>query len=90
MILVAEIAAGVWCYTNHSDLEANVRQALKNTVQEEYSVIESRTLAFDTFQSKVIILFFLLEFIVWLVKQFSTIDNYQKIVCFFYYNMLDF
>lgn len=52
VILVAEVAAGVWAYTKSDELEIKIRNAVKDTVQEEYSVVESRTQTFDVIQKQ--------------------------------------
>lgn len=54
MIIVAEIAAGAWAFHNSDKLDDMVRASVKHTVENEYDVITSRTLAFDTFQRQVI------------------------------------
>lgn len=50
IILVAEISAGAWAYSNSHQLEELVRDSVKTTVQEEYSVVDSRTQTFDAIQ----------------------------------------
>uniref|UniRef100_A0A1B6LIB3 Tetraspanin n=1 Tax=Graphocephala atropunctata TaxID=36148 RepID=A0A1B6LIB3_9HEMI len=50
IILVAEISAGAWAYSNSEQLEQLVQESVKNTVQKEYSVIDSRTQTFDAIQ----------------------------------------
>ncbi|XP_026481249.1 tetraspanin-11-like [Ctenocephalides felis] len=50
IILVAEIAAGAWVYYNADRLEGMVRASVKATVQEEYGIIQSRTITFDAIQ----------------------------------------
>lgn len=50
VIIVAEIAAGAWAFHNSDKLDDMVRASVKHTVENEYDVITSRTLAFDTFQ----------------------------------------
>lgn len=50
VILVAEIAAGVWAYSNANELELKIREAVKGTVQKEYGVVQSRTITFDAIQ----------------------------------------
>lgn len=50
VILVAEVAAGIWAYTNSHDLELKIRNAVKSTVQEEYGTVHSRTETFDVIQ----------------------------------------
>lgn len=53
LILVAEISAGAWAYTNSEQLKVLVRESVKTTVEDEYSVIESRTQTFDAIQQGV-------------------------------------
>ncbi|XP_046670757.1 CD9 antigen [Homalodisca vitripennis] len=50
IILVAEISAGAWAYSNSEQLEQLVQESVKNTVQKEYSVVDSRTQTFDAIQ----------------------------------------
>lgn len=50
MIIVAEIAAGTWIYCNKDKFDDIMRSSVKHTVQDEYSVIPTRTLAFDAIQ----------------------------------------
>uniref|UniRef100_A0A1B0DE38 Tetraspanin n=1 Tax=Phlebotomus papatasi TaxID=29031 RepID=A0A1B0DE38_PHLPP len=50
IILVAEIAAGVWAFQNKDELNKMVQASVKHTVKEEYGVIDSRTIAFDAIQ----------------------------------------
>uniref|UniRef100_U5EXL7 Tetraspanin n=1 Tax=Corethrella appendiculata TaxID=1370023 RepID=U5EXL7_9DIPT len=50
IVLVAEVAAGSWTYHNRDKLDDIVRAAVKNSVQEEYGVVSSRTIAFDSIQ----------------------------------------
>lgn len=50
LILVAEIAAGAWAIHNKSVLDDMFRATVKNTVQNEYGVIQMKTDSFDTFQ----------------------------------------
>jgi CD81 antigen len=51
LVLVAEIATGVWAYHNRAKLDSMVRSSVKYTIQHEYGQTESKTQAFDTFQS---------------------------------------
>lgn len=51
VVIVAQIAAGVWLYTNSDRLEELVKPSVVNTVKNEYGVIESRTQTVDAFQS---------------------------------------
>ncbi|XP_055616423.1 tetraspanin-2 [Toxorhynchites rutilus septentrionalis] len=50
IVLVAEVAAGAWSYHNSEKLETFVRAAVKEAVQDEYSVVASRTTALDSIQ----------------------------------------
>lgn len=50
IIIVAEIAAGVWAYSNSDKLEEIVQNSVRSTVQEEYGLVESRTKTFDAIQ----------------------------------------
>jgi hypothetical protein len=50
---VAEIAAGVWAYSNSDKLEEIVQNSVRSTVQEEYGLVESRTKTFDAIQKGV-------------------------------------
>lgn len=50
IILTAEIAAGVWAYTNSDKLEAFVKSNLKHTINTEYGKIDSRTEVIDLIQ----------------------------------------
>uniref|UniRef100_A0A6B2EID3 Tetraspanin n=1 Tax=Phlebotomus kandelakii TaxID=1109342 RepID=A0A6B2EID3_9DIPT len=50
VILVAEVAAGVWAFQNKQELSKMVQASVKHTVKEEYGVINSRTIAFDAIQ----------------------------------------
>jgi CD81 antigen len=50
---VAEIAAGVWAYSNSDKLEEYVRSNVRSTVQEEYGIVDSRTKTFDAIQKGV-------------------------------------
>lgn len=52
-VLVAQISAAVWMYTNNEKLEELVRYTVKTTVQSEYGSIESRTETFDYIQQGV-------------------------------------
>lgn len=55
---MAEIAAGAWAYHNKHKLDEMFRMSVKNTVQNEYGIIEAKTAAFDTFQRHVSFFFF--------------------------------
>jgi hypothetical protein len=67
IIVVAEIAAGVWAYSNSDKLEVYVKDAVRSTVQHEYGVVDTRTKTFDAIQEGVceesfcVTIFFLLE-----------------------------
>lgn len=52
-MIVAQVAAGAWAYHNRDKLDIMIRSTVKNTVQNEYSLIDSQTNAFDTFQQHV-------------------------------------
>uniref|UniRef100_A0A0V0GBX0 Tetraspanin n=1 Tax=Triatoma dimidiata TaxID=72491 RepID=A0A0V0GBX0_TRIDM len=51
-ILVAEVSAGIWAYTNKAELESVVKESVKSIVQHEYGKDESRTKEFDVIQSE--------------------------------------
>lgn len=53
IVLVAEIATGVYAFMNQDQLMKMVRDTVKHSVREQYSDIQSQTLAFDTFQKNV-------------------------------------
>lgn len=53
IIVVAEIAAGVWGYINRESLEAHIRASVKNTVREDYDNDENVRNLFNTIQTKV-------------------------------------
>ncbi|XP_046402581.1 CD9 antigen-like [Ischnura elegans] len=50
IIVVGEIAGGVWAWNHSEDLEKMVRDNVKKTVQMEYGEVQSRTIAFDGIQ----------------------------------------
>lgn len=50
---MAEIAAGVWAYSNSDKLEVYVKDAVRSTVQQEYGVVDTRTKTFDAIQEGV-------------------------------------
>lgn len=50
IVLVAEIAAGAWAYHNSAKLDSYVRSAVKEAVQDEYSVVATRTTTMDSIQ----------------------------------------
>lgn len=56
-VLVAQISAAVWMYTNNDKLEELVRYTVKTTVQSEYGSISGRTETFDAIQSGVSVFF---------------------------------
>jgi len=60
VILVAEVAAGAWAVHNKDELDNMIRNSVKNTVQEEYGVVQTRTVTFDTIQKHVIFIYYLL------------------------------
>ncbi|KAI4497170.1 hypothetical protein M0802_007654 [Mischocyttarus mexicanus] len=51
VVIVAQIAAGVWLYSNSNRLEELVKLSVINTVKNEYGVVEFRTQTVDAFQS---------------------------------------
>ncbi|XP_043501836.1 CD9 antigen [Polistes fuscatus] len=51
VVIVAQIAAGVWLYTNSDRLEELVKLSVVNTVKNEYGVVDFRTQTVDAFQS---------------------------------------
>jgi CD81 antigen len=53
IIVVAEIAAGIWAYSNSDKLEVYVKDAVRSTVQHEYGVVDTRTRTFDAIQTGV-------------------------------------
>lgn len=53
IVLVAEIATGVYAILNKDQLYKMTRDSIKKSIQEEYGVINSRSDVFDTFQAKV-------------------------------------
>lgn len=53
IVLVAEIAAGAWAYHNSAKLDSYVRSAVKEAVQDEYSVVATRTTTMDSIQKYV-------------------------------------
>lgn len=53
IVLVAEIATGVYAFLNKDQLYKMSRESIKKSIQEEYGIINFRTDAFDTFQTKV-------------------------------------
>lgn len=67
LVLVAEIAAGAWAFHNRDVLDDMFRVTVKNTVQNEYGVIQEKTDAFDTFQRQVI----LFVCVFWLNQRFD-------------------
>lgn len=50
IVLVAEVAAGAWAYHNSAKLDTYVRSAVKGAVQDEYSVLPTRTATLDSIQ----------------------------------------
>jgi CD81 antigen len=59
IIVVAEIAAGVWAYSNRYGLEKYVESSVRSTVQDEYGVVDTRTQTFDAIQKGVSVSFLL-------------------------------
>ena len=53
IIVVAEIAAVVWAYSNSDKLEGYVESSVRSTVQEEYGIVDTRTKTFDAIQKGV-------------------------------------
>ncbi|XP_015510806.1 CD9 antigen isoform X1 [Neodiprion pinetum] len=51
VVIVAQIAAGAWLYTNSERLKQLVEASVANTVKSEYGVISSRTATIDAIQS---------------------------------------
>ncbi|XP_043267055.1 CD9 antigen-like [Venturia canescens] len=51
VVVVAQIAAGAWLYSNSDRLEGLVKSSVISTVKNEYGKIESRTQTVDAFQS---------------------------------------
>ncbi|XP_048504772.1 CD82 antigen-like isoform X2 [Athalia rosae] len=52
VVIVAQIAAGAWLYTNSDRLKQLVKSSAANTIKTEYGLIESRTAAMDAIQSE--------------------------------------
>lgn len=52
-MLVAQIATAVYAYLHHDELLKLARESFKSSVRNEYSQIESKTLAYDAFQKHV-------------------------------------
>ncbi|XP_055524788.1 tetraspanin-2-like [Wyeomyia smithii] len=50
IVLVAETTAGVWAYRNSTKLDNYVRTAVKDAVQDEYSMVATRTATLDSIQ----------------------------------------
>lgn len=78
IILVAEIAAGVWAFQNKDELNKMVQASVKHTVKEEYGVIDSRTIAFDAIQKHVRKLFNLLVFMEQIVDKGTCKKNVKE------------
>lgn len=51
VVIVAQIAAGAWLYTNRDRLDELVKQSFTQTVKKEYGKIEYRTQIVDKFQT---------------------------------------
>ena len=75
IVLVAEIAAGAWAYHNSAKLDSYVRSAVKEAVQDEYSVVATRTTTMDSIQKYVSIL-----------RQFCSSILYIGVISFQYVN----
>lgn len=52
-VLVAQISAGIWMYSNNDKLKDLVKYTVQTTVQYEYGSIEVRTDTFDAIQTGV-------------------------------------
>ncbi|KAJ8944671.1 hypothetical protein NQ318_015879 [Aromia moschata] len=52
IIVVAEVAAGVWGYTNRDSLELHIKTSIRRTVREDYYRDDSMKRSFDVIQSK--------------------------------------
>lgn len=50
VVIVAELAVGAWAYHNSEKLNTFVRSAVKEAVQDEYSVVATRTTTLDSIQ----------------------------------------
>lgn len=53
IVLVAEVATGVYAYLNQDQLTKLVRNSVKQSIQTEYGTNELQTQAFDSFQKHV-------------------------------------
>lgn len=53
IVLVAEIATGVYAYLNQDQLMKIIGSNVKNSIQNEYGSTELPTTVFDTFQKQV-------------------------------------
>jgi len=53
IIVVAEMAAVGWAYSNSDKLEGYVESSVRSTVQEEYGMVDTRTKTFDAIQKGV-------------------------------------
>lgn len=56
-VLVAQISAGIWMYSNNDKLKDLVKYTVQTTVQTEYGAIPERTETFDAIQTGVSINF---------------------------------
>ena len=54
IILVAEIAGGVWAYMNKAELSKMVQENVRDTVRTQYSKDKVKTETFDLIQKEVI------------------------------------
>lgn len=55
---MAQIATGVYAFINRNELGQIVRGHVRNTIQQDYGVIQTQTTIFNTFQRQVRRLFF--------------------------------
>lgn len=53
VVLVAEIATGVYAYQYRDKLNQLVQSHVKETVQKDYNVSDTKTAIFDVFQTNV-------------------------------------
>jgi hypothetical protein len=76
IIVVAEIAAGVWAYSNRDGLEKYVESSVRSTVQDEYGTVDTRTQTFDAIQKGVCISFFLITLLLLKQLEFEFVDPF--------------
>jgi hypothetical protein len=74
IIVVAEIAAGVWAYSNRYGLEKYVESSVRSTVQDEYGVVDTRTQTFDAIQKGVRVSFLLITLLLLQQLEFQSVD----------------